>query len=330
MEIAVRQGDRDGHYIRIEVYSSHGHAFVYRYIIITQGKGNKTLKPTVSADYPHRIGPGFQKVLQEYAPVTAGYLQRYSYPVFFLPLATVLVFRLRWYVDVEAKRAGDLVEDHFRVGVAVLSFQPLLVGLAHRVKGVGPEFPPLIFRKLPLLEEEQIPLTPEYRGRDFTPLQEAFPIGQLTPEPGNTGQYAPAVELIFGSFQLLFGLLYLRLQIRYVHSYLFLLAFDSGSGVLDSPLAPAGVGKELAVEIFDDFFGSSSPPEGLVGGALGRLEAAHERNYLFLCVFIGVYPTGHGYHVSWLIHLLPHPPWPPLLFCGTLCSVSRTAWWKIL
>ncbi|KXG73603.1 hypothetical protein AN618_24860 [Fervidicola ferrireducens] len=68
--------------------------------------------------------------------VTSGYFQGHRDPVFFFPPAAVFIFRLRRYVDIEAEETGSIVEDHFRVGIAILAFQSLLVGLAYGVKGV--------------------------------------------------------------------------------------------------------------------------------------------------------------------------------------------------
>jgi len=57
------------------------------------------------------------------------------------------------------------------------------------------------------------------------------------------------MEFIPGASQFFLRLLYLGLQVGDVHFDLLFLALNCSFSVLDSPLAPAGVGEEFIVEL---------------------------------------------------------------------------------
>lgn len=66
-----------------------------------------------------------------------------------------------------------------------------------RIEGACAELPPLFFRQLAPLQEEQVLLVPEDGGRHLIPVEEALPVSKFILELLHPGQNAVAASLSF-------------------------------------------------------------------------------------------------------------------------------------
>ncbi|MEX1337191.1 hypothetical protein ABG088_02575, partial [Hydrogenibacillus schlegelii] len=218
LKVAVRQGHGDGHYIRVQIDPGQSLASVRdRERIAFQGKGDEAVESVVFPHDPNGVSLAGIQVFLKKGSIPRRDLKRHGDPVRLIPSTTGVPSRQRRKVDVEPEGIGQRIMDDFGVRIAVLTFQSLLVGLAHGVESVRSQFPPLLPGELSPLKLEQVLLAAEDGRRNFTAVLKSFPGGESGPEPIEPHLDAPAAEFILRTLQLLRGLFDLGLQVRNVH-----------------------------------------------------------------------------------------------------------------